>query len=133
MHSFVLLLTTKGRKSGLPRVTPLQYEDVDGVIYIASARGAQADWVRNIRADPHVTVQIGARTFEAIAEPILDAPRIADFLELRLARHPKMIGALLRAEGLPRRHTRHDLEQFSQGKAVVALRPAQPGDPAPRR
>ena len=26
----VLLLTTLGRKSGLPRTTPLQYEEVDG-------------------------------------------------------------------------------------------------------
>ena len=26
----VLLLTTTGRKSGLPRVTPLQYEEVNG-------------------------------------------------------------------------------------------------------
>jgi deazaflavin-dependent oxidoreductase (nitroreductase family) len=127
MHSFVLLLTTKGRKSGVPRVTPLQYEDIEGVIHVASARGVQADWVRNLQADPHVTVQIGSTGFEAIAEPILDAARIADFLEFRLARHPKMIGALLRAEGLPRRHTRRDLEQFSQGKAVVALRRAEPG------
>jgi deazaflavin-dependent oxidoreductase (nitroreductase family) len=127
MHSFVLLLTTTGRKSGLPRVTPLQYEDIDGVIHVASARGVKADWIRNLQADPHVTVQIGNTSFEAIAEPILDAARIADFLELRLARHPKMVGALLRAEGLPRRHTRRDLEQFSQGKAVVALRPTEPG------
>ena len=28
----VLLLTTTGRKSGLPRVTPLQYEDIDGLL-----------------------------------------------------------------------------------------------------
>ena len=34
----VLLLTTTGRKSGLRRVTPLQYEEIDGVFYIGSAR-----------------------------------------------------------------------------------------------
>lgn len=30
----VLLLTTTGRKSGRPRVTPLQYEEIDGIIYL---------------------------------------------------------------------------------------------------
>jgi deazaflavin-dependent oxidoreductase (nitroreductase family) len=121
MHSLVLLLTTTGRRSGSPRVTPLQYEEIDGVIHVASARGPQADWFRNLQADPHVTVQIGAEAFPAIAEPILDPSRIADFLEIRLARHPRMIGAMLRAEGLPRRHTRGDLERFASGKAVAAL------------
>ena len=48
---FVLLLTTIGRKSGLPRATPLQYEEVDGQYRIASARGTEADWYRNILAN----------------------------------------------------------------------------------
>ena len=47
----VLLLTTIGRKSGLPRITPLQYEEIDGAYYVASARGAQADWFRNIKME----------------------------------------------------------------------------------
>jgi len=34
----VLLLTTTGRKTGLLRVTPLQYEEVDGVYYIIDIR-----------------------------------------------------------------------------------------------
>jgi hypothetical protein len=39
----VLLLTTTGRKSGLPRVTALQYEEVAGAIYLGSSRGTQAE------------------------------------------------------------------------------------------
>ncbi|NTU54637.1 MAG: nitroreductase family deazaflavin-dependent oxidoreductase, partial [Anaerolineales bacterium] len=57
----VMLLTTIGRRSGLPRVTPLQYEQVDGDYYIASARGPEADWFKNIRANPKVRVQIRDR------------------------------------------------------------------------
>ena len=30
----VLLLTTTGRRSGLPRVTPLQFEEQDGLYYV---------------------------------------------------------------------------------------------------
>ena len=44
----VMLLTTIGRKSGLPRMTPLQYEEVNGIYYIASGRGSGADWFNGI-------------------------------------------------------------------------------------
>ena len=50
----VLLLTTTGRRTGKPRVTPLQYEKVNGSLVVASVHGARADWVRNALADPHV-------------------------------------------------------------------------------
>jgi len=119
----VLLLTTRGRRSGLERVTPLQYEEIDGVFYVGSARGARADWFRNLVADPHVRLQVGQRQVEAEAEPITDPRRIADFFELRLGRHPRMMRLLLRAEGLPAGFDRSDLEAFASGKAVVALRP----------
>jgi deazaflavin-dependent oxidoreductase (nitroreductase family) len=118
----VLLLTTIGRKTGLPRTTPLQYEIVDDVIYVASARGQKADWFRNVVADPHVRVQIKDRQFEALAEPITDPARIADFLELRLRRHPRMLRLMLLAEGLPLKFGRAELERFAAGKALVALR-----------
>ena len=50
----VMLLTTVGRKSGRPRVTPLVYEEKDGMFIAASARGGSADWLRNLRANPRV-------------------------------------------------------------------------------
>ena len=117
----VLLLTTIGRKSGLPRVTPLQYEEDQGVIYVAAARGPHADWFRNIQADPHVKVQIADREFEGLAEPIVDPARIADFLLLRLKRHPIMMRAMLALEG-QWRCRRADLERLAANKALVAIR-----------
>jgi deazaflavin-dependent oxidoreductase (nitroreductase family) len=118
-----LLLTTTGRVSGLPRQTPLQFEEVDGVYYVASARGEQADWYRNLLANPRVTVQIQGRSFPAIAEAIDDPRRIADFFELRLERRPRMMRLLLRLEGLPAKFTRSDLERFAASKTLVALQP----------
>jgi deazaflavin-dependent oxidoreductase (nitroreductase family) len=122
----VLLLTTTGRKSGKARVTPLQYEEIDGAIYIASARGVNADWYRNISADPHVTVRVKKRQFAGLAEPTTDPHRIADFLELRLQRHPRMIGALLRREGLSKNPSRGELEDCAVNKAMVIIKPCQP-------
>ncbi|WKZ35126.1 MAG: nitroreductase family deazaflavin-dependent oxidoreductase [Anaerolineales bacterium] len=125
----VMLLTTIGRKSGLPRVTPLQYEEVDGIYYIASARGSDADWIKNIRANPKVRVQIRDREFDAAAEPVTDPVRIADFIELRLKRHPIMIRLIMHLfDGLPIRFKRADLEKFCRKKAMAILRPIREQD-----
>lgn len=120
----VLLLTTTGRKSGLPRVTPLQFEEVDGKYFIASARGKEADWFKNVLANSHVHVQIKTREFDAVGEPVADPKQIADFIELRLRRHPLMIRLIMHLfDGLPLRFTRSDLETFCKEKAMVILRP----------
>jgi deazaflavin-dependent oxidoreductase (nitroreductase family) len=120
----VLLLTTTGRRSGLARVTPLQFEEVGGKYYIASARGVDADWFKNILAHPQVHVQVGGREFAAAAEPVTDPGRIADFLELRLRRHPLMVRLIMHlADGLPLRFSRPDLERLAAGKALVILTP----------
>lgn len=120
----VLLLTTTGRKSGLSRVTPLQFEEVEGTYYIASARGRDADWFKNILANPNVHVCVRKREFDATAEPLTDPARIADFLVLRLRRHPVMVRLIMHVfDGLPLRFTRADLERLCQEKAMVILRP----------
>ncbi|MBN1285989.1 MAG: nitroreductase family deazaflavin-dependent oxidoreductase [Anaerolineae bacterium] len=119
----VLILTTTGRKSGLRRETPLQYEENDGVYYVAAARGPNADWFRNLAANPNVQVQVGTRRFDARAEPITDPARTADFLEMRLQRRPRMMRAMLRLEGLPANATRAQLEAFAADLAMVAIHP----------
>ncbi len=118
----VLLLTTTGRKSGLPRVTPLQYEELEGTLYLGSSRGVHADWYRNILANPHVQVRVKNRCFEGTAEATTDVERVTDFLELRLRQHPRMTRAILRAEGLPRDPTRQQLADYAAGLALVTIR-----------
>jgi deazaflavin-dependent oxidoreductase (nitroreductase family) len=117
----VLIMTTIGRRSGQPRLTPLQYEEVNEVYYVASARGVQADWYRNLIANPKVDVQVGDKYFSIIAKLMTDPVEIADFLEIRLKRHPHFMAVMLRLEGLPRNYTRLDLEKFSNRLAIVAL------------
>ena len=119
----VLLLTTTGRKSGLPRVTPLQYEEINGYIYIGSARGTKADWYRNIVANPKVNIRVRRRQFDGAAEPVTDPGRIADFLEYRLAKSPRMIGFIMSREGVSKKPTRGELEKHAEGKALVIIKP----------
>jgi deazaflavin-dependent oxidoreductase (nitroreductase family) len=117
----VLLLTTTGRKSGQPRVTPLQYEIINNDVVIASARGTAADWYRNIVANPQVQVRIKNRRFTGSGEPVTDPGRIADFLAVRLERHPRMVGRIMRAAGLPEHPTRADLEAYATDRAMVII------------
>lgn len=121
--NLLLLLTTTGRKTGQRRVTPLQYEEIDGRIYLAAARGRKADWYRNILADPNVEVRIKSRRFSGLAEPSLEARRIADFLEVRLRRRPNMIGMMFRAEGMRGTPDREALERYAADRALVIISP----------
>ncbi|MCC7354365.1 MAG: nitroreductase family deazaflavin-dependent oxidoreductase [Anaerolineae bacterium] len=68
----MLVLTTWGRKSGLPRYTVLSYTVVNGKVYVGSGWGSRADWYRNIQANPRITVQIGKRTYSAFARRVED-------------------------------------------------------------
>lgn len=119
----VLLLTTTGRKTGQPRVTPLQYELIDGKIFIASARGTKADWYRNILSNPEVEVRVKSRRFKGLAEPVTDLERITDFLEYRLEKHPRMLAAITRFEGLPPNPNREQLKAYAQNRALVIVHP----------
>jgi len=66
----ILLLHTKGRRSGKDYTHPLIYRDYDGKYLIVASKGGDPeapDWYRNIAADPEVTVQIKGEKFKAKA------------------------------------------------------------------
>ena len=119
----VLLLTTIGRKSGLPRVTPLVYDEIDGIIYVGSARGTKADWFQNLRANPNVEVRMGSRRIKASADPITDPLQVADFLEKRLKLHPVLAATVMRAEGLGPSPSHEQLLAYAKKRTLVAIRP----------
>ena len=121
----ILLLTTNGRRSGLKRVTPLQYEEIEGKYYLGAARGLNADWVRNIQANPNVEVRVKTCHFSGIAEVVTDPIQIADFIEVRLQRHPFIIGMIMqKAHGLPRQPSREQLEKLAENEVLVVISPA---------
>jgi deazaflavin-dependent oxidoreductase (nitroreductase family) len=66
----VILLTTKGRRSGRNHVTPLNFtRDGDRIVVIASKGGASKhpDWFLNLAKNPEVTVEDGGEKFRARA------------------------------------------------------------------
>jgi deazaflavin-dependent oxidoreductase (nitroreductase family) len=74
----MLLLHTKGRKTGQPRINPLVYlADGDRFVIIASKGGAPRDpqWYRNLVANPDVEIEVGTRTIPVKAVVVTGAER----------------------------------------------------------
>ena len=66
----VLILTTRGAKTGELRESPLAYtRDGDDIVIVASMGGAPRNpaWYHNLVANPRVTVELGGETFQADA------------------------------------------------------------------
>lgn len=74
----VALLTTTGRKTGEPRVSPLYFlRDGDRVV-VAASRGGSAKnpmWYLNLKANPKVQVQIKKELLDLTARDATDAER----------------------------------------------------------
>jgi deazaflavin-dependent oxidoreductase (nitroreductase family) len=71
----VLLLTTIGRKSGQPQTAPLLYlQDANNYVIVASKGGMSHNplWYKNLEANPHVKIEVGSRTFNAVAHSASD-------------------------------------------------------------
>jgi deazaflavin-dependent oxidoreductase (nitroreductase family) len=69
----LLVLTTIGARSGLPRTTPMMYVRDGGRLFVvASNAGAprHPDWYRNLVAHPTVTVEVDGATYPATATPL---------------------------------------------------------------
>ena len=68
--SRLLLLTTLGARSGVPRTAPMMYaSDGDRLVVFASDAGAphHPAWYHNLVAHPEVTIEVGSDTFDATA------------------------------------------------------------------
>jgi deazaflavin-dependent oxidoreductase (nitroreductase family) len=74
----ILLLTSKGARTGRERLNPLNYsKDGDRYVVMASKGGASThpDWYYNLVAHPEVVVEAGGERFDAIARVSSGAER----------------------------------------------------------
>jgi deazaflavin-dependent oxidoreductase (nitroreductase family) len=132
-----VLLTTTGRKSGLPREVLLPCERSSEGLIVVSTYAWRAHWIRNLKQDPRVLVSAGGWIVEGRAEVIEDLDR-----KLAIAKaHPffppapfAIVHALLRT--LLRPLLVAFLGRWVRPRPIVLIRPRalaspKPTDPAP--
>jgi deazaflavin-dependent oxidoreductase (nitroreductase family) len=76
----ILILTTKGRKSGKLHTNPVSYFERDGGYLIVASNGGQQThpaWYHNLKANPDLTIQIADKVMTVHAEIVTDANRRA--------------------------------------------------------
>src|SRR3954470_11879243 len=76
-----MLLTVRGRRTGLPRTTPFAIcssGDRRGVIGVFG----ESDWARNLRADGHATLRVGRRREQVTAVELTGDDAVAFFRDV---------------------------------------------------
>ena len=66
----LLLLHTRGAKTGEERINPLAYLELDGRLYVFGSNGGRDShpgWYFNVQADPNVVVEVGTHESAATA------------------------------------------------------------------
>jgi deazaflavin-dependent oxidoreductase (nitroreductase family) len=98
------LLETTGRKSGLPRRTPVGGRLVGREFWFVSEYGGRSQYVRNIQADPRVRVRVRGRWYTGTAHVMPE-----DDARARLRTLPRFNSAAVRAMGAGLTTVRVDL------------------------
>ena len=89
----VLVITTPGRRTGIPRSTCVRYlKTRDGFVVWGSASGAprDPDWFRNLREASVADVEVQQHKFQVRPRELLGAERDAMWNNVVLAQAPKV-------------------------------------------
>ena len=106
----VLLLTTTGRRSGKPHITPLGFATDGDRLFVAAANGGAAsdpDWFRNLVTAAEVVVELGAERFSATAAVVASHSRARLWEQLAsalpgMAEYPRISGRTIAVIALTR-------------------------------
>ncbi len=129
---WIMVMSQRGRKTGLLRRTPLNYALLDGEVYCLAGFGAQADWYRNVLANPEVEVWLIEGRWAGLAQDISDHPQRLELLRKVLIAS----GFASYAAGIdPHKLDDESLDALTQNYRLVRIRrkealtgPGGPGD-----
>lgn len=111
------VLTVTGRRSGLPRSTPVNLMPLEGERYLVAPRGV-TEWVRNVRANPEAELRLGRRTerVHLVEVPVEERPAV---LRVYLRRWGWEVGRFV--EGLSKDSTDAELAAAAPGFPVFRV------------
>jgi deazaflavin-dependent oxidoreductase (nitroreductase family) len=120
----IMVLTTRGRKSGVPRHTAIEYRAHGSKTYIVSAWGERPNWYQNLVENPIVSLRQGQRRLVARAEVIEDRAEVLRALYLFRKTAPVIYDVVLARLSNENAVNRKNLPDVSHEFTVVRLDPA---------
>lgn len=105
-------LTTTGRRTGKPHRIEIWFAVDQGALYLLSGGRDRSDWVRNLQANPNVSVELGTDTLVGMAQVLEpDTPGDRRARELLVQKYQKG----------------NDLEEWGRTSLPVIITFAPPG------
>jgi deazaflavin-dependent oxidoreductase (nitroreductase family) len=120
---FNRLVTIPGRKSGLPRTTPIAVIEASGRRWVWAPYG-EVQWVRNLRASGQATIAMRGRTEEVRASELDVTQRVAFFRDT-LGPLARRIPFGVRFIGLVDRTDLNRPLEAAHGRPVFELHPVR--------
>lgn len=120
-----VLITHAGRKTGRRYQTlamPLTYDPETREVVVCSAWGADAGWLRNIRARPALQVELGRERYVPERRFLTEDESVAAALEFR-RRHPLRLRLAAAILGWGDLGSEAALRDFVRGRPFVSFRP----------
>ncbi len=128
MGKRAIKITHIGRVSGKSREVVLEvvkYEPSSETYFIAAAWGEKCDWVKNIRANPNVQIQVDREKMNVVAKQL--TPDMGEAVILDYAqRHPTAMKNLAQYMGYKLDGSEADYRELGRLLLMFALKP-QPG------
>lgn len=134
LTGYLMILQTRGRKSGELREAPLGYTIVGEHVYCVAGFGRRTHWFQNVLADPGVEVILPGRAFSGVAEEVTDPDERIRVLP-PLLRSMGVVAGMV-GMGNPWRDTPQEIARKCEGMPLVRIRAtgiaAGPEDPGGR-
>lgn len=105
----IMVLNHYGRRTGKRLQTPLNFAEVNGEIYCTAGFGQDADWYKNIIANPQVEIWLPNGWYAGLAEEVLD-PKL----------RPSIMRSVLLASGVAAPFFGVPIKQMSDEQVEVA-------------
>jgi deazaflavin-dependent oxidoreductase (nitroreductase family) len=128
---YLMILRTRGRKSGEMRDAPLGYAISGDAVYCMAGFGRPTNWFQNLLADPRVEVILPGRSFSGVAEEVTDPDERLRLLPILM----RSMGVIAAAVGMGNawKDSPEEIVRKCEGMPLVRIRAsglaAGPDDP----
>lgn len=115
----LMVLRTRGRRSGQWRDAPLGYVIMDGSVYCCAGFGPGTSWLRNLQANPRVELVLPGRSVAGEAQVVADPDEQEDAMRALLGSMSWIAGPML---GDPRAAPRERILAMARALPLVRVR-----------